>query len=111
MLNILMSSVADPGCLSRIPDPDFSPSRISDPPDPGSNQKGGGKFFFKNLLNFLPTKFELCAHDIRLYFLPEDDLREYDLREYDLREYNLHEYDLREYDLREYDLREYDLRE
>ncbi len=26
-------SVADPGCLSRIPDPDFYPSRI---PDPGS---------------------------------------------------------------------------
>jgi hypothetical protein len=25
------SSVADPGCLSRIPDPDFYPSRISDP--------------------------------------------------------------------------------
>jgi hypothetical protein len=22
---------ADPGCLSRIPDPDFYPSRISDP--------------------------------------------------------------------------------
>ncbi len=34
------SSVADPGCLSRIPDPDFYPSRISDPGsrilDPGS---------------------------------------------------------------------------
>ncbi len=33
-------SVADPGCLSRIPDPDFNPSRIPDPgsriPDPGS---------------------------------------------------------------------------
>ncbi len=36
-------SVADPGCLSRIPDPDFYPSRIPDPdfypsriPDPGS---------------------------------------------------------------------------
>jgi hypothetical protein len=25
------SSVADPGCLSRIPDPDFYPSRIPDP--------------------------------------------------------------------------------
>jgi hypothetical protein len=31
------SSVADPGCLSRIPDPDFYPSRIPDPGlDPGS---------------------------------------------------------------------------
>jgi hypothetical protein len=25
------ASVADPGCLSRIPDPDFYPSRIPDP--------------------------------------------------------------------------------
>jgi hypothetical protein len=25
------TSVADPGCLSRIPDPDFYPSRILDP--------------------------------------------------------------------------------
>jgi hypothetical protein len=25
------NSVADPGCLSRIPDPDFYPSRIPDP--------------------------------------------------------------------------------
>jgi hypothetical protein len=24
-------SVADPGCLSRIPDPDFYPSKIPDP--------------------------------------------------------------------------------
>ncbi len=34
------TSVANPGCLSRIPDPDFYPSRIPDPgsriPDPGS---------------------------------------------------------------------------
>jgi hypothetical protein len=28
---LLFSSVADPGCLSRIPDPDFYPSRIPDP--------------------------------------------------------------------------------
>jgi hypothetical protein len=27
----LKGSVADPGCLSRIPDPDFYPSRIPDP--------------------------------------------------------------------------------
>jgi hypothetical protein len=27
----LVTSVADPGCLSRIPDPDFYPSRIPDP--------------------------------------------------------------------------------
>ncbi len=30
-LSIVISSVADPGCLSRIPDPDFYPSRISHP--------------------------------------------------------------------------------
>ncbi len=27
---LIMNSVADPGCLSRIPDPDFYPSRILD---------------------------------------------------------------------------------
>jgi hypothetical protein len=27
----VFGSVADPGCLSRIPDPDFYPSRIPDP--------------------------------------------------------------------------------
>jgi hypothetical protein len=27
----LKTSVADPGCLSLIPDPDFYPSRIPDP--------------------------------------------------------------------------------
>jgi hypothetical protein len=27
----LTSIVADPGCLFRIPDPDFLPSRIPDP--------------------------------------------------------------------------------
>ncbi len=31
MKTFILSSVADPGCLSRIPDPDFYPSRISDP--------------------------------------------------------------------------------
>ena len=45
-------SVADPGCLSRIPDPDFYPSRI---PDLGSRiqkqqQKRGVK---KKLLSYL----------------------------------------------------------
>jgi hypothetical protein len=35
-------SVADPGCLSRIPDPDFYPSRI---PDPKQQQKRGVKKF------------------------------------------------------------------
>jgi hypothetical protein len=30
MFHFLRISVADPGCLSRIPDPDFYPSRIPD---------------------------------------------------------------------------------
>jgi hypothetical protein len=45
----LLTSVADPGCLSRIPDPDFYPSRIPDPgsriPDPktATKERGGKK--------------------------------------------------------------------
>ncbi len=45
-------SVADPGCLSRIPDPDFYPSQIPDPgsriSDPKTATKGRGE---KNLLS------------------------------------------------------------
>ncbi len=37
------SSVADPGCLSRIPDPDFYPSRIPDPKTP-TKERGENKF-------------------------------------------------------------------
>jgi hypothetical protein len=41
------SSVADPGCLSRIPDPDFYPSRIPDLgsriPDPKTATKERGE--------------------------------------------------------------------
>ena len=51
-------SVADPGCLSRIPDPDFYPSRI---PDLGSRiqkqqQMTGVKIFFCQT-NFCSHKF------------------------------------------------------
>jgi hypothetical protein len=35
--------VADPGCLSRIPDPDFYPSRISDPKT-ATKERGEKKF-------------------------------------------------------------------
>ncbi len=38
-LKSLRSSVADPGCLSRIPDPDFYQSRISDPGSKNSNKR------------------------------------------------------------------------
>ncbi len=45
------TSVADPGCLSRIPDPDFYPSRIPDLgsriPDPktATKERSEKKFF------------------------------------------------------------------
>jgi hypothetical protein len=47
-------SVPDPGCLSRIPDPDFYPFRIPDPgsriPDPKTVTKDrGGKNVLSNL--------------------------------------------------------------
>jgi hypothetical protein len=38
-----LSSVADPGCLSRIPDPDFYPSRIPDPKT-ATKERGEKKF-------------------------------------------------------------------
>jgi hypothetical protein len=43
----LLSSVADPGCLYRIPDPDFCPSRIRDPKT-ATKERGE-----KNLLSYL----------------------------------------------------------
>jgi hypothetical protein len=36
------SSVADPGSLSRISEPDFYPSQISDPGSNNSTKRGGG---------------------------------------------------------------------
>jgi hypothetical protein len=41
----MVPSVADPGCLSRIPDPDFYPSRIPDPGSKNSNKERGEKKF------------------------------------------------------------------
>jgi hypothetical protein len=44
---ILLDSVADPGCLSQIPDPDYYPFRITDPgsriTDPKTATKRGEK--------------------------------------------------------------------
>jgi hypothetical protein len=55
------SSVADPGCLSRIPDPDFYPSRI---PDPNTATKDRGeKYFLSN--HFCSHKF----HKTEYYFI------------------------------------------
>jgi hypothetical protein len=63
----ITSSVADPGCLSRIPDPDFYPPRI---PDLGSRiqkelEKGEKKFTFLYL--FYSHKFNKIVN----YFMFE----------------------------------------
>ncbi len=48
------TSVADPGCLSRIPDPDFYPSRI---PDPKTATKERGEKKFVVIPFFVATKY------------------------------------------------------
>jgi hypothetical protein len=66
--------VADPGCLSRIPDPDFYPSRIpifthpgSRIPDPGSKtatkERGEKKFVVTNFTELIWIQ-ELKRHQI-----------------------------------------------
>jgi hypothetical protein len=59
----VVCSVADPGCLSRIPNPDFYPSRILDPKT-ATKEKSE-----KNLLSsfFCSHKF----HKIEYYFIFE----------------------------------------
>jgi hypothetical protein len=47
-------SVADPGCLSRIPDPDFYPSRI---PDPKTATKERGEKKFDVIPFYVATNF------------------------------------------------------
>jgi hypothetical protein len=42
-LSTFFISVADPGFLSRIPDPDFYPSHIPDPRSNNSTKRGRGK--------------------------------------------------------------------
>jgi hypothetical protein len=52
-------SIADPGCLSRIPDPDFYPSRIPDP-KAATKERGEKKFVvitFYVAINF--TKLQI----------------------------------------------------
>ncbi len=70
-ISIVEISVADPGCLSRIPDPDFYPSRIPDPgsqipdlgsripdPKPATKERGEKKIFVKHF--FVATNFKKC---------------------------------------------------
>jgi hypothetical protein len=47
-------SVADPGCLSRIPDPDFYPSRI---PDSKTATKKRGENKFVVITFYVATNF------------------------------------------------------
>jgi hypothetical protein len=54
--------VADPGCLSRIPDPDFYPSRIPDPKT-ATKDRGEKKNFFQTI--FCSHKF----HKTQKYFI------------------------------------------
>jgi hypothetical protein len=42
-MTTVFTSVADPGCLSLIPDPDFYPSRIPDPKT-ATQERGEKKF-------------------------------------------------------------------
>jgi hypothetical protein len=57
----IVSSVADPGCLSQIPDPDFYPSRIPDPgsriPDPKPATKERGEKKFVVITFYVATNF------------------------------------------------------
>jgi hypothetical protein len=54
---LLWLSVADPGCLSQIPDPDFYPSRI---PDPKTATKERGEKKFVVIYFFIATNFTKC---------------------------------------------------
>ncbi len=58
--------MADPGCLSRIPDPNFYPSRIPDPWSKNSNKRQGWKFFFVKPF-FVGTNF--TKMDIILFLI------------------------------------------
>jgi hypothetical protein len=58
---VFLISVADPGCLSLIPDPDFYPSRIPDLgsriPDPKTARKERGEKKFVVITFYVATNF------------------------------------------------------
>jgi hypothetical protein len=70
---IAADNVADPGCSSRIPDPDFYPSRIPDLgsriPDPKTATKDRGEKFFFVKLFFVATNFTKLNIILFLIFL------------------------------------------
>jgi hypothetical protein len=51
---LAITCVADPGCLSRIPDPDFYPSRI---PDPKTTTKERSEKNFFVITFYVATNF------------------------------------------------------
>jgi hypothetical protein len=53
----LEASAADPGCLSRIPDPDFYPSRI---PDPKTATKERNEKKFVVITLYVATNAQNC---------------------------------------------------
>ncbi len=61
MVALSVAAVADPGCLSRIPDPEFYPSRIPDPgsriQDPKTATKERGEKKFVVIPFFVATNF------------------------------------------------------
>ncbi len=73
---ILVRSVSDPGCLSRIPNPDFSHPRVSDPgsriQNPKTRKKGRGFVFFSFFVAISFTKdaenfFDLFYKELKWY--------------------------------------------
>jgi hypothetical protein len=77
------NSVADPGCISRIPDPDFYPSRIPvlgcQIPDPARATKEEREKKFASYLFFIATNFAkkiiiLFLNRYRKYFYPKNCL-------------------------------------
>jgi hypothetical protein len=51
-----IASVADPGCLPRIPDPDFYPSRIPDP-KAATKERDEKKFVVHVIPFYVATNF------------------------------------------------------
>jgi hypothetical protein len=64
-------SVADPGCLSRIPDPDFFPSKIPDP----TTAPNEGKIFLSYPKNLSLIKNMGLGYGIRKKPFPDPGSR------------------------------------
>ncbi len=74
-IEVIESSVADPGCLSRIPDPGFFPSRIPDPgsriPDPKKHGEVKNFFIISVFLpfcSFPPLLKQILTHNCCTFY-------------------------------------------